>query len=84
MDGLKTVLTIIYLLVCVAIVILVMLQDSKGQGLAAALSGSSGSNSYWSKNKGRSKEGMMNKLTILLAFVFIVLSVLLSLDAFNK
>ena len=80
----KTALTILYLIICVAIVILVMIQDTKSQGLGAALSGTSGSNSYWSKNKGRSKEGMLNKLTIILAIVFIVLSVVLSLSAFQK
>ena len=31
----KTALTILYLIICIAIVVIVMLQDSKGQGLAA-------------------------------------------------
>ena len=80
----KTFLTILYLIICIAIVILVMVQDTKSQGLGAALSGTSQSSSYWSKNKGRSKEGMLNKLTIILAIVFIVLSVVLSLSAFQN
>lgn len=80
-TDLKTALTILYLIICIAIVVIVMLQDSKGQGLAAALSGNGGSGTYWSKNKGRSKEGMLNKLTIVLAVLFIILSVVLSLDA---
>ena len=76
----KTALTIVYLLICVAIVILVMIQDTKSEGLGAALAGgTAGKSSYWSKNKGRSKEGMLNKLTILLAFLFIALSIVLSL-----
>jgi preprotein translocase subunit SecG len=79
-TDLKTALTILYLIICIAIVVIVMLQDSKGQGLAAALSGNGGG-TYWSKNKGRSKEGMLNKLTIVLAVLFIILSVVLSLDA---
>ena len=79
----KTFLTILYLLICIAIVIIVMVQDSKGQGLAAALSGNAGNSTYWSKNKGRSKEGMLNKITIVLAALFIILSVVLSLDAFQ-
>ena len=75
----KTALTIVYLLICVAIVILVMIQDTKSEGLGAALAGgTAGKSSYWSKNKGRSKEGMLNKLTILLAFLFIALSIVLS------
>ena len=80
----KTVVTILYLVICIAIIILVMVQDTKSQGLGAALSGTSQSNSYWSKNKGRSKEGMLNKLTIVLAILFIVLSVIMSLSAFQS
>lgn len=80
----KTALTIVYLLICVAIVIIVMIQDTKSEGLGAALAGgTAGKSSYWSKNKGRSKEGMLNKLTILLAFLFVVLSIVLSLKSFQ-
>ncbi|MCR5204055.1 MAG: preprotein translocase subunit SecG [Lachnospiraceae bacterium] len=82
--GVKTALTIVYLLICIAIVVIVMIQDSKSEGLGAALAGgTAGKSSYWSKNKGRSKEGMLNKLTIVLAFLFIALSIVLSLKAFQ-
>lgn len=79
MDALKVILTIVYIMVCVAIMVIVLLQDSKNQGLSGALAGGSG-NSYWSKNKGRSKEGILNKVTIALGIVFIVLSVVMSLN----
>ena len=84
MEPLKVVLTVLYLIICVAIVVIVMVQDTNSQGLGAALAGgSANSGSYWSKNKGRSKEGMLNKITICLAFIFIVLSVVLSLQVFQ-
>lgn len=83
MEGLRLVLTIVYLIICVAIVVLVMIQDTSGQGLAAALSGSASNGSYWSKNKGRSKEGKLNKLTVILAIVFILLSIVLSMKSFQ-
>jgi len=83
MDGLKVVLSVLYLIICIAIIVIVMVQDTKSQGLGAALSGSAGSGSYWSKNKGRSKEGMLNKITVILAALFIILSVVLSLSAFQ-
>ena len=80
----KTALTIVYLLICVAIVVIVMIQDTKSEGLGAALAGgSAGKSTYWSKNKGRSKEGMLNKLTVVLAALFIILSVVLSLKTFQ-
>ena len=36
--------------------------------------------SYWSKNKGRSAEGMLERVTKILATLFIVLSVILNLN----
>ena len=79
MAALKIILTVLFLLVCVAIIVIVLMQDSKGEGLSSAIAGGGGStNSYWSKNKGRSKEGIMSKITIALTIVFIVLSIILN------
>lgn len=80
MGALKIICTIIYLLVCVAIIVIVLMQDSKSEGLSAAITGGS-TNSYWAKNKGRSKEGMLSKITIALTVAFIVLSLVLNLTA---
>lgn len=79
MEGLSMVLSIVYILVCVAIVIVVLMQESKNQGLSGAIAG--GASTYWSKNKGRTKEGMLNKLTIILGIVFIVLSIVLNFSS---
>ena len=58
------------------------MQDSKGEGLSSAIAGGGGSTStYWSKNKGRSKEGILSKITIALTILFIILSVVLNLSA---
>lgn len=83
MEALKVILTILYILVCVAIVLVVLMQDSKSEGLSAAIAGGATSGSYWSKNKGRSKEGMLSKATIILTVLFIVLSVVLNLSVFK-
>ena len=80
MDALKVICTIAFLLICVAIIVIVLMQDSKSEGLSSAITGSASSNSYWSKNKGRSKEGMLSKITIILAACFIVLSIVLNLS----
>ncbi len=74
MSTLKTIVMIAYILICVAIVIVVLMQEGKNSGLGA-LSGAS--DSYWSKNKGRSSEGIKVKLTAVLAALFIVLSIVL-------
>ena len=80
MEALKIICTIVYILVCVAIVVVVLMQDSKSEGLSAAITGGS-TNTYWSKNKGRSKEGILSKVTVILTVVFVVLSVVLNLSA---
>ena len=79
MAALKIILTVLFLRVCVAIIVIVLMQDSKGEGLSSAIAGGGGStNTYWSKNKGRSREGIMSKITIALTIVFIILSVVLN------
>lgn len=50
------------------IVILVMLQQSQQQGLSGAIAG--GADSFFDKNKGRTKEAKLAKLTKILAIVF--------------
>lgn len=79
MEALKIICTIVYIIVCVGIVVIVLCQDSKGEGLSAAITGGS-QNSYWTKIKGRSKEGILSKVTIVLAALFIILSVVLNLS----
>lgn len=54
----------------VLIIILVMLQQSQQQGLSGAIAG--GTDSFFDKNKGRTKEAQLAKLTKILATVFLV------------
>lgn len=74
MSTLKMIATVAYIIICIALVIVVLMQEGKTSGLGA-LSGAA--DSYWSKNKGRSKEGMLVKITRVLAILFVVLSVVL-------
>ena len=73
-SVLKTIATIIYIIVCIAIVIVVLMQEGKTSGLGA-LSGAA--DTYWTKNKGRSGEGVLVKITRVLAVLFVALSVVL-------
>ena len=74
MSTLKMIATVAYIIICIALVIVVLMQEGKTSGLGA-LSGAA--DSYWSKNKGRSHEGMLVKITRVLAILFVVLSVVL-------
>ena len=73
-SVLKTIATIIYIIVCIAIVIVVLMQEGKTSGLGA-LSGAA--DTYWTKNNGRSAEGVLVKITRVLAVLFVALSVVL-------
>lgn len=79
MAILRTILTIVFVLVCVVSVILVLLQEGKSAGLGAI---AGAAESYWGKNKGRSMEGKLVKITTGLAVAFMVLTVILNLNLF--
>lgn len=80
MAILKIILTIVFVIVCVALSAIVLMQEGKGAGLGA-LAG--GSESYWGQNKGRSMEGFLVKLTKVLAILFFVLAIVLQLKIFQ-
>lgn len=76
---LRIILTILFILICVALVILVLLQEGKSAGLGAI---SGAAETYWGKNKGRSMEGKLLKITTYLAVGFILLAAVLNINAF--
>ena len=79
MGVLRTILTVLFIFDCVALVIVVLMQEGKAAGLGAI---SGAAETYWGKNKGRSMEGMLVKVTKILAVGFILLAVVLNLNVF--
>ncbi|MBQ4307403.1 MAG: preprotein translocase subunit SecG [Lachnospiraceae bacterium] len=79
MGVLRWLLTIIMILVSIALVVVVLMQEGKAQGLGAI---SGAAETYWGKNKGRSMEGMLRKISTGLAVAFIVLALILNLNVF--
>ncbi len=79
MEVLKIVLTVVYIIVSIALVILVLMQEGKSAGLGSI---SGAAETYWGKNKGRSMDGMLVKITKWLAIAFILLSVVLNISIF--
>ena len=77
MAALRTELTIIYIIICVALVVIVPMQEGKSAGLSGSINGVA--DTYWGKNKGRSIEGALSKITAVLAILFIIVSVLLNM-----
>lgn len=79
MGALRIILTVIYIIICIALVILVLMQEGKSAGLGAI---SGAAESYWGKNKGRSMEGKLEKFTKLAAALIFVLALVLNLSIF--
>ncbi len=79
MGALRITLTVIFILICIALVILVLMQEGKTAGLGAV---SGAAETYWGKNKGRSMEGKLVKVTTFLAVGFLVLTIVLNLNLF--
>lgn len=80
MEVLKIVLMILLIVISVAITAIILTQEGKQNGLSS-LSGQT-FDSYWSKNKGRSKEGLLVKLTTALVILFFILSAVLNIGSF--
>lgn len=72
----ETLLTVLYIVDCLALIIIVLMQQGKSAGLTGSISGAA--ETYWGKNKARSMEGKLEKTTVVLAILFIVLSLALS------
>ena len=78
MEILRTILTVIFAIDCVALTVVVLMQEGKQQGLGGTISGAS--DTYWGRNKSRSAEGTLIRATKIMAVLFIVLSVVLNMN----
>ena len=77
---LRIILTIVFVLLCIAMTVIVLMQEGKSAGLGTI---SGAADSYWGQNKGRSMEGALVKSTKFLAILFLVLAAVLNLKVFN-
>lgn len=78
MEILKYILIAVYLVVCLALIILVMKQSKEDSGASGTIVGAS-ANNFYEKNKGRTKEGKMKRATIILMVLFVVLTLALGI-----
>ena len=70
-------LTVLFVLVSLALIAIVLLQEGKSAGLGSI---SGAADTYWGKNKGRSMEGKLVKITKFFAIAFIVLAAVLNIN----
>ena len=78
----KTIIMIAYVVVCIALTIIVLSQEGKDASLTNSITGGAYDNSYWSKNKGSSKEEVLKKVTAVLGVLFILCALLLDSKLF--
>ena len=77
MQILRTILTILFVIDCIALTVVVLMQEGKSQGLGAI---AGAADTYWGKNKGRSMEGGLVKATTVMGVLFFVLAFVLNLN----
>ena len=75
------ILTVVFMIISFIITVVILLQEGKQAGLTGAISGAA--ESYWGKNKGRSMEGKLEKITKICVVLFFVLSVILNMNFVN-
>ena len=76
MSILKIVLTIIFVIDCIGLTVIILMQEGKDAGLGAI---AGAADTYWGKNKGRSMEGGLVRGTIIMGVIFFVLSIVLNI-----
>lgn len=78
MEIVKYIIVGIYLINCLALIIVTMIQSKDDSGASGAITGSSTGN-FFEKNKGRTKEGRLKRWTVILGVAFAVLTLVLGI-----
>lgn len=77
MGILKNIVIVLYVIICIAVIILATAQAKDSQGASGAITGST-TNNFYEKNKGRTKDGALKKATVVMSLLFAVATVGLS------
>lgn len=78
MEILRIVVTVLFAIDALVLAVIVLMQEGKSAGLTGTISGMA--DTYWGKNKGRSMEGKLEKITKILAVIFFVLALALNMS----
>ena len=78
MDILKSIVTVVYVINCLVLIVIALMQSKDDEGASGAVVGGA-SSSFYEKNKGRTKEGMLKKWTIILGITFVALTIVLGI-----
>ena len=81
MGTLNIIGGIVMILTSIGIILSVLLQESKRGGGLEALSNS---DSYYSHNEGRTRDAILHKVTKVLAVIFFIVTILVSIAAVHS
>lgn len=73
-----TFLIVLLVLVCVTLIVSILLQPSKQNGLAGFVQGGGNTDTFFSKNKARTFEANMRRVTVVSGVLFAILVVLIN------
>ncbi len=77
-----TTLIVIHVIISVILIVTVLMQHGKQQGLSGAIAG--GAETFFGKNKGRTIDAVLKKVTAVVAILFVVSSITLAAYSINK
>ena len=78
MDIFKNIMTVVYVINCLVLIVICLMQSKDDEGASGAIVGGS-SSSFYEKNKGRTREGKLKRLTIILGISFVLLTIILGI-----
>ena len=74
----QTAVAILHIVIAVALIVVVLFQTGKDTGLSGVIGGES-SSSFYGKNKGKTKDAILAKVTTALAVLFLITSLVLTI-----
>ena len=77
MAAVKVALEVLFIIVCIALTVIILMQEGKSAGLGAI---AGAADTYWGKNKGRSMEGKLVTATKIMAALFFILAAVLNMS----
>lgn len=78
----QTTLIIIHVIISLILIVTVLMQHGKQQGLSGAIAG--GAETFFGKNKGRTIDAALKKVTAVVALLFIISSIVLAAYSIEK
>ena len=78
MQVVKIILVVVQFILCLGVTVLAMMQSKDDAGLSSTITGSS-TNNFFEKNKGRTREGMLKRWTIICGIAFVINAIALSI-----